>query len=213
MRIGGVVTIAAQVEGLDNVVQRLGAGLFTIAALSQTVRKYAYMAQAQAVKNVSGVQVTYSGGTFVVNRITGKLAQSISVLQVTPLAAIVMASAKYADAVEGGSKERDMKPYLLGKIIPIRARGSGGGQLAQQNGMPTQGPVYRGARMVPKYNSKGKVSKKEWISFRRVTATSKGWIIPPRPARPFMAAAGEVIEPLFAAEIAAVYAKHITGEP
>jgi len=215
------LTLTASVDGFDKLIQTLGAGLVTIAALSESVKKHAEMVRAQAVVNVSGVQVTWSGGMFVVNRQTGKLAQSITVLQTNPLGAIVKANANYADTVEAGVDHPvDMKPYLLGKTIPIRARSMGGAQLAQKEvqgaalwAVPTQGPVKGGVRKVPKYNSKGKVSKYEYISFRRVGPQSKGWIIPVRPARPYMRAAGEKILPLLAADIAAIYAKHLGGTP
>ena len=215
------IVLNATVEGLDDIVQRLDAGLLTIAAFSQVVKQHAYMAQAQAVVNVSGVQVTWSGGFFTVNRgVSGKLAQSITVLQPNALSAIVKANAKYANAIEGGVDHPiDMKPYLLGKTIPIRTRGMGDAHLAQTSvqgpalwAMRVEGPVRGGVKRMVKKNSKGKVSKVEFIAFRRVTAVSKGWILPVRPARPFMLAAAEKIEPLFGAAVAEVYRKHVEGE-
>jgi hypothetical protein len=217
--IEGGLTLTVAVDGLDAIVQRLDASLFTIAALSRTVKEYGRIAQAQAVVNVSGVQVTYSGGTFVVNRVTGKLAQSITMAQVNPLAAIVKATAHYADIIESGRDHPlDMKPKLMGKTIPIRTRGMGDAHLAQTSvqgpalwAMPTQGPVKGGVTKVKRKNSKGRTSKIEFIAFRKVTSASKGWIRPIVKPRPFMLATAEKIEPLFATAIADVYAKYIEG--
>lgn len=213
------ISLTATTDGFDEVVQDLSAGLSTIGAIAAVVLDYGQRLQAQAVRNVSGVQVTYSGGTFVVNRDTGFLSQNIRLTQPNPLGAMVTADTEYASYVHDGVDHPvDMKPFLMGKVIPIRARGMGDAHLAQTSvqgaalwAMPTQGPVKGGVTHKQKRNSKGRVSRNLYISFRRVTAASTGWIIPVRPPRPFLTAAVETIEPLFTAALAKTFADHING--
>jgi hypothetical protein len=137
--------------------------------------------------------VTYHGGTFVVNRVTGKLAQSIQVLaKQTPLVRIVKAGAEYADAIEDGYKAFDMKPGLRGKVIPIR--------VAQ--GTP-------GAAQVTLKNFAGGVATQGWVIFRTVGPNSTGWIHPGAAPRPFMAAAAEAIAPKFRADVEKTFAHYM----
>lgn len=223
---GGFV-LSASLDGFDELVTRLDTGLDTIWKLRDVVTEYAYKTQAQSVLNVSGTTVTYSGGTFVVNRQTGKLAQSIQVLSGWAtgghgLAAVVYASAKYADIIESGVDHPvDMKPYLMGKTIAIKVGKNGNrfipypvmsglGADGSPAGNSHQGRVT--ARKVPKRASTGKLVGFDYVIFRKVTAQSKGWIIPPRPARPFMQAAAEKIEPEFQRAIADAYANFLQGE-
>jgi hypothetical protein len=211
---GGGLTLTASVDGLDEIVTTLEAGLLTIAALSRVVGDFAKQIQAQATLNVSGTQVTYSGGTFIVNRVTGKLSQSFNRAQINPLSAIVVNTASYANAIEAGVDHPvDLKPLLMGKTIPIRTRGMGDAHLAQQNGLATQGPVKGGVSQHKRKNSKKRTSKIEYIAFRKVTVNSKGWVIPPRAPRPFMLAAAEALQIPFSDAIAAAYAEYLSGGP
>lgn len=222
---GGGFLITARLEGFDQTIGRLERGLDAIYEMRKVVLDFAYRAQAQAVRNVSGVTVDYSGGSFVINRQTGKLAQSIQVLPGvggSVLSAVVRATAKYADYVEGGVDHPiDMKKYLpKNKAIPIKVHGPNGNRFipfpvmtgliaGEPAGNSHQGRVL--ARKVPKKSSTGKLVGFNYVIFRRVTPQSKGWIIPPRPARPFMQAAAEKIEPDFQRSLAETYAKFLEG--
>jgi hypothetical protein len=191
--VGGI-TLTAKVDGLDEIVQRLGDGLFTIAALAKTVKKYGRMAQAQAVLNVSGIAVTYSSGVFVVNRVTGKLSQSISLIQVNPLTSLVIATAKYADWIESGT--RAYKRTI--ELKPAAERNPSGTVKKKKR---------RKKKIIANKGSRGTAK------LLRSTATSRTWLMPARAGRPFMQAAAEKILPLFTAEVADVYAAAIEKGP
>lgn len=202
------LSVQAEIAGLEKIDTTFMQGLETIVELQRTVRTFAHKLQAQAVANVSGIAVTYSGGTFVINRQTGKLARSI---QVVPgggsgngsgrLTASVVASASYASAVEGGSQARDMKPYLMGKTIPLPFKGS--------SRMNDAVVTFGLGKETQRKSSTGRKAGKSTTVFVKVGPQSRGWIIPAQPARPFMQAAGETIMPEFQAAIAEAFARHL----
>lgn len=219
------IAITVDVRDLEAASKRLQSSLDTINALQQVVRKYAYIAQAQAVLNVSGISVTYSGGSFVIHRQTGRLAQSIQVWHMSGLASVIRATAKYADIIESGVLHPvDMKPFLRGKMIPIKLKGQQGNRFISHpvmtglgsNGKPAgnshQGPDTPGIRKIARYGSTGKLVGHDYVIFRKVTPQSKGWIIPPRLPRPFMQAVAEKIEAPFRDEVAEAYARFIEGD-
>ena len=199
--------LQADLHGFDRLITGLETGLDAIVELRNTVQKYARLGQAQAVQNVSGNVVTYSGGTFVINRQTGKLARSI---QIYPdpsgslLGAVIVAGANYAAAVENGTTGPvDLKPSLMGKTIPIMVRG---GKKARDKAIASGD-----ATAVERHASTGRKMETAAIIFRKVGPKSKGWIIPQQPARPFMLAMAEDIGPKFTAEIQSVFEKYLNG--
>lgn len=113
------VKIVIKATGLQKAAKKFTDGnAELITNLSKIVRKYAQATQAQAVKNVSGTAVNYSGGTFTVNRISGTLARSITVTYPSKLSAVVEAGVDYADAIEGGVDHPvDLKMSLMGKCL------------------------------------------------------------------------------------------------
>jgi hypothetical protein len=190
------ISVSVSAPGFADLAARLDKGLDAIGAMDKVVEKWAKAAQAQAVRNVSGVQVTFAGGTFVVNRVTGKLAQSIQILpKQTPLTRIVKAGAEYADAIENGIRSFDMKPGLMGKTIPIRVAA----------GTP-------GAKNITLKNFAGGVSTNGWVIFRTVGPNSTGWIYPGKAPRPFMAAAAESIADKFRADVERTYKQFLESE-
>lgn len=201
---GGAVTLEIETEIVDQYAEQLATSLTGIKAVSLAVYKAADELQAQAVQNVSGNQVTFDGNTFVVNRQTGKLARSINVRR-GPLSATVVADAEYASYVEEGVLHPvDMKQSLMGKTIPIRVSGPKGNRAGLGPishpiyGNSNQDPEKTSATKVPKLSSSGKKVGNMFVIFRKVTKSSKGWIIAPRMPRPFMRAAAAEIEPKFA---------------
>ena len=200
----GSLSLDIEVGGLNDLALSMRGGLGVISEMRAVLQKYTYKLQAQAVQNVSGINVTYAGGTFIINRQTGKLARSI---QVDPsygaggLSSRVYASASYASAVENGSPERDLKAVLMGKVIPLPVKGN----LKEKKAAVAAGT----ASAVSKFASTGRQTRTEYIAFRRITPNSKGWIIPAQPGRPFMAAAAEVIQPAFAHAVAETFAKYL----
>lgn len=178
-----------------------------LTTISKVVKKYAQMAQKQAVVNVSGGQVMYSGGVFVIHRQTGKLARSIQVSYPSPLSAVVMASAEYAAALEGGVPYPvDLKPSLMGKTVFIPFKN------AQDPKAPRDSAGNYMGVSLPKYDSKGNRAGNRFGIFRRVTPNSTGWIIPPRPPRPFMRAAAEAVMPGYQKELTEAFRAAIEGK-
>jgi hypothetical protein len=197
--------VTADVKGLDGVVTTVEKGLDAILDLRRVVRQYLAEAQSQAVRNVSGIEVQYSGGTFTINRQTGKLVRSIQIYDSGPLSGYVVAGANYASALENGSPARDMKPSLLGKIIPFPVTGT--------TKEKKQAVADGNATAIQKYGSTGRKTRVEYIAFRKVGPNSKGFIIPAQPPRPFMQATAEVIGPKFSRAVADAFAKFITDNP
>jgi hypothetical protein len=193
-------TISVDVSSLQGQAARLGSSLDAIADIGRIVEKYAHLAQAQAVQNASGITVSYSSGSFIINRQTGKLVRSIQLMKVLPTYALVKANAEYADAVEDGHKAIDLKPKLMGKTIPIRLK-SGSSMISFGN-----------AKEVERRSSSGEIIGSSLIIFRKVTKHSKGWIIPAARGRPFMQAAGESIAKPFQRDVLDAYSRFLNGE-
>jgi hypothetical protein len=178
------IEVSAKVTGVDDITAALKDGLTTLSDVKGGIRKYTEMAHARAVQNVSGVESMFKGNFFLIYRRTGKLARSFRVTYPNALSSIIVNEANYASYVEEGHPAFDMKPYLMGKTIPLPVRGGN--------------PRATSRRLRA---STGRKSKVETIAFRRIGPNTKGWIIPAAQPRPFMAAAGEYIEPLFSAGI------------
>jgi len=185
------IEVSANLQGISDITRGLGEGFEYLAETKAAIRKFAYLAMARATQNVSGGVVTYKGGNFTINRRTGKLARSFRVLFPNALGAIIINEANYASYLNDGTRAHDMKPHLIGKTVPLRVGKLGGGVKRQLK------------------SSTGRKGRSEYISFRKVTSSSKGWIIPAQEARPFMDEAGVYIEPLFAAGMEAVLVRYL----
>jgi hypothetical protein len=179
-----------------------------IREMQAIVRKWTIAAQRQAVKNVSGGIVTYSKGSFTIQRQTGKLARSIQASFPNALTGVVSATAEYAADVEQGTRGPvDMKPFLMGKTVPLPVPTPIA--LAANRWSKANGGSPTGFTKVQKVASTGALRGSAYIAFRKVGPNSKGWIIPQQPARPFMEAAGETIKPLFIADIEASWQRFV----
>ena len=199
-----VADLSLEVDGLNDIVTSMATGLDAIVAMRKCVERASIEIQAQAVRNVSGITVEYSGGTFIINRQTGKLVRSIQILPDFGggvLSSLVVAGANYAAAVEFGTQERDLKELLMGKVIPFQVKGTA----KEKKEAVADGT----ATAVNKYASTGKKNRVEYIAFRKIGPNSKGWIIPAQPARPFMQAAAEVVLPKFRDAVAETLAQFI----
>lgn len=189
-----------KVEGADELIAALRTPLEQISAIRGVVRKFAREAQREATMNVSGRQVSFEGGSFIINRQTGNLARSIQIVDVSALSATIVATGggergeDYAAAVETGHKAFDLKPFLMGKTVPLPVT----------KGTP-------GAVMVPNVATTGRQMGNKFILFRRVGPNSKGWIIPAAPPRPFMAAAAATIAGPFNEAILEALRENIEG--
>lgn len=204
--INGVIGIGieAKVIGLENMVGTLEKGLDALFEMRQSVREHAYKLQAQAVANVSGVTVQYSGGSFLINRRTGKLVRSIQITQNAGVfSANVVASANYASAIEGGTGQHDLKPLLMGKTIVFQFKGSEEERV--------KAVAEKRAYQKDRKTSTGKPLKTQTIEFRKVGPKSQGWIVPAQKKRPFMQAAAETIQPLFTASVDAIVTKYLNN--
>lgn len=193
-------TVTASGDDEQELIARLKTPLDQITAVREVIRKYARIAQREATANVSGRQVVFEGNSFVIKRQTGNLARSIQVVEVTPLSATIIATGggerkqDYAAAVELGHKAFDMKPFLMGKTVPLEV----------SKGTP-------GAVQVSRVATTGRVMGSKFIIFRRVGPNSKGWIIPAQKPRPFMAATAATIAKPFAAAILDAIRSNIEG--
>jgi hypothetical protein len=196
--------------GADKLAERLSVSATSIRDLQAIVRKYTVAAQKMAVQNVSGGVVTYSKGTFTIQRMTGKLARSIQASYPNAFSGVVTAGAEYAADVEQGTRGPvDMKPFLMGKTVPLPVAGAIA--RAATRWSKANGGSPTGFTRVQKIASTGKLMGSAYIAFRKVGPNSKGWIIPQQPARPFMQATAEKIEPLFRADVEAAWARFIEG--
>lgn len=195
-----LVTITADIDGIDGLINRLGNSAQNMDEVHKTVIKYANEVRRIATTNVSGVPVTFNGKSFVVNRVTGKLARSIQIVDMQALSATIEAMAEYSGAVEAGHKAIDLKRTMHGKTIPLTIDGRG--KNAQQL-------KAMGAKTVQQYATTGRLMGTKTIIFRKVG--SKGWIIPAALPRPFMAAAGEAISKDFSQEIGDAVTRAFTG--
>lgn len=226
-REGPPVTINVDVKGFDKIIDRLQTSLSTIDAIADAMRDVGRIAQRRAVANVSGVYRVFNGKPFVVNRVTGKLARSIQMTMPNPLALVIEATADYASDVELGTRgPTDLKKTkLAGKIIPMpltQAQGkaiqSAKGALTHilvgtdrrlnkmDNSASTGKTTTSGFKANKKVATTGKKMGTSFILFRRVPSRGgKGWIIPQRPARPFMEEAGNFAAPLLKEAVEAAY--------
>jgi len=189
---GVSVVIAVEAKGAEEFAEKLATSLTAISKLQKVLHRWSNKLRAAAVANASGKTVSYKGSSFTINRQTGFLTKSIQVSQTGPLADEVRATAAYAAAVEEGHKSFDMKPFLpKDKPIPIRVAAG-----------------TKGAKEISLTGSTGTTTGKTWVLFRYVSPNSKGWIMPAKAARPFMAAAAAEIEPGFTKEVADTFAAH-----
>lgn len=229
LRIGSGLEVSVTLEGFEELSSNLTFdNLDLVASMKKIVREWTKRAQAQAVQNVSGGQVIYSGGSFVINRQTGKLARSIQKEYPSALSGVVIANlggdggkGDYAAAIEYGVPfPVDLKPSLMGKTVFIpfsSAYGNRSGpipypvQTSAKGGNSPQDPAQtRNVTVsIPVFNSKGQRSGNKFGVFRKVGPNTQGFIIPPRAARPFMQAAAEAITPGFEEAIRTAYAEHI----
>ena len=114
-----LLTIAADLPDLDKVIRAVerasgGEGLnYTKEAVRQATTE---VVQRKWIEFASGVQVTYSGGTFRVNTVTGSYLQSIQdgVRFPESLTGEVFSTSPLAGLIEDGQRPRDLKPGLLG---------------------------------------------------------------------------------------------------
>lgn len=197
--VSGGVVIDVTTAGLESLETSIKQGLDVEQALKGVVKEYTRKTQALMVQNVSGTRVTYSGGNFVINRQTGKLARSIQIFELNPLAGSVKATAEYAGFVEGGHGAIDLKQTMQGKIVPLpvditSAKAMQRMQAQQAKGIA--GVSASGLKVTKITASTGRFMGSRAVVFRRVGKT--GWIIPAQAPRPFGQAAAEAIEQPFA---------------
>jgi hypothetical protein len=203
------VDILITMPGLDHEMAPIfdmGEGLEAVRDLKGVLRTNTQRIYDQALQNVSGIEVQYSGGTFVINRVSGHLAQSLEMVenwQGKPLAMAVNAAANYASDVEHGAPAHDMKPYLMGKTIAIRLDPAGGYR--------TNRPMPLDVQKRPLFGSTGRKVGSEMVIFRRVGPNSKGWIIPAQKPRPFMQAAVEKVRPMLEDDVRRALSKYVGG--
>jgi hypothetical protein len=205
-----LVSVTAKLDGDKELIARLNTPLDQIMAVRDVVKRFSRIAQTEATQNVSNRQVSFEGNTFVIKRQTGNLARSIQVVEVTPLSATIIATGggergeDYAAAVEEGHREFDLKPYLVGKTIPLVVKA----------GTP-------GAVMTSRTATTGRSMGGQFVIFRRVSAnsnayfqaTDRSWIIPAAKPRPFMGAAGAAVAGPFADAIAEAIKQQVERGP
>lgn len=206
-----LVTVNAEVSGIDEIASRVGTPLDRISAVRKAVAKNTREARRQATINVSNTSVTYEGKTFIIKRQTAKLARSIQVVSITPLSGTVAAMAEYAGAIEEGHKEIDLKPSLMGKTVPLPVDPNGPISAFGKKLTPVVAKAGGIAR-IEKMSSTGKTSRWTYIAFRRVGPNSHGWIIKAAPGRPFMAAAGEQVRPQFVEDVSQAVTDFMAGQ-
>lgn len=165
---------------LQEVMGSLGDGNFP--NLARAVEQATVLVQRNWLAAASGVEVTFRGHSFRINRRTGTYARSISdgmeyPLGSDPLAGRVSATADHADAIEKGSPPRDMKPNLLSGsrsrvskkgvryvIIPFRHNVPGASAMGRA--MPKE--VYRVAKSLAMSHVTGKANARG-VSVERAT--------------------------------------------
>jgi hypothetical protein len=189
-------TLTYDARQLPALKQRLGLEGDTMAQLGGLVRQVGLMAQAQAVYNVSGYPVNYSGGFFRVNVRTGALKASISLqypsknqltARVYVTGSMSIASSipglskprpvsDYAGAVEWGHKQVDLKRTMQGKIVPFFGSVSkANGPYAATGLLPVDidhdfGDPFASPEHIAKLAAKGKPP----MYFIRTKASSRG---------------------------------------
>jgi hypothetical protein len=194
---------------MEHLAASMAQSLTTIAAVQRVLKTHAQMLQARAVANVSGNSVTFQGKTFIINRQTGKLARSIQIADAGPLALRVVASAEYAGDVELGTRGPvDLKhTKLAGKIVPMPVGNKQGKAWAAN---PANAPSNFKANTV--MATTGKKMGMKYIRFMRVPGPGgKGWIIPKREGRPFMAEAADYVLPLLTQAVQTAFADYLSG--
>lgn len=114
-----ILTIGADLPNLDSVISDLeeasnsgGRKLpYTRAALQDAMN----VVQRTWIEYASGALVTYSGGTFRINRVTGEYVRSISegLRFIEDLTGEVSTTSPHGEIIEKGQRPHDMKPGLL----------------------------------------------------------------------------------------------------
>lgn len=220
-REGVPLSIQIDASGFADIADRLVASLSTIDAIQKALNDSGRLIQRRAVANVSGVYRMFNGRAFFVNRVTGKLARSIQMTRPNPLAIAIEASAAYASDVELGTRGPvDLKKTkLAGKIIPMPLTQAQGKAIQSAKGSLRNVLVGRfnqkmtstsGFKANKKKATTGASMGTGFILFRRVPSRGgTGWIIPQRPARPFMQEAGAYGAPLLQEAVEAAYASFL----
>lgn len=112
-----LMTIAADLPNLDSVVDAVEkAGKGGLPYTKEAVRAATVdLVQRTWIEYASGVTVTYSGGTFTVNSVSGEYVRSIQNGLRFPedLTGEVFTTAPHAELIEEGQEPRDMKEALL----------------------------------------------------------------------------------------------------
>lgn len=112
-----LLTIGADLPSLDNILQAVErAGRGDLKFTKDAVRSATVdLVQRTWIEYASGVQVTYSGGTFRVNSVTGEYMRSIQDGLRFPedLTGEVFTTSPHASIIEDGIDPYDMKPGLL----------------------------------------------------------------------------------------------------
>jgi hypothetical protein len=213
--------VIADVSGFQNLMLKLSTSLSTIEELRNVLRRNGTRLQQRAVRNVSGVTVSYKGRTWVVNRQTGKLARSIQQMSPNPLSVAVVASAEYAsDVAEGTRGPVDLKRFMAGKIIPLPLSNAQG-KAVEQGGVKSLfvgrfSSTQTSASGVKKNNvvsSGGKSMGAKYVMFRRVPKVGgKGWIIPQRQPKPFLQEAADYVAPQLASDVEDAFKAFLEGD-
>lgn len=220
------ITINIDAKGFDKIAQKLETSLSTIDAITHALQDSGRIWQRRAVSNVSGTVRTFDGKSFIVNRVTGKLARSIQLSYPNPLAVMLDASAEYASDVEQGTRgPTDLKKTRLsGKIVPLPVNTARGKQLTimGKNGVRIADPGIK-SMFVGRFDNKetptsglrgyqqkattGKVMGTRYILFRRVPGRGgKGWVVPARPPAAFMAESAKYVTPILQEAVEKAYA-------
>lgn len=116
----GIAEIKVDVTEARNAARVFGRGINPrdMTETAQAIKGGAIAIQAEWLRDISGVTVSYSGGDFVINRVSGQYATAVSnglryPMDGNPLKGGVEVNLDYADAMERGYEEFDIKKGLL----------------------------------------------------------------------------------------------------
>jgi hypothetical protein len=190
-----LVTISADLPNIDNVLRSVNdaAGGKGLKFTSEAVRDSMNIVQRTWIQYASGVNVTYSGGTFRINSVSGAYLRSLEdgIRFIDDLSGEVFSNSPYGHWIESGTQPRDMKEKLLSS--PKAKTGKDGKRyitVAFRHGAPgtTTMPampqsVYKDAKQLG-YSRRGNglgSTKHEWGGRLGANATGQRSHIPPHP--------------------------------
>lgn len=111
-----LISISADLPNIDSVIKAYEkAGQGALPYTKEAIRTATEIIQRTWIEYASGVTVSYSGGTFKINVVSGEYIRSIQdgVRFPDDLTGEVFTEIPYASIIEEGQRARDMKPALL----------------------------------------------------------------------------------------------------